>query len=73
VSVATVDPSNTENFLVAVSTFIVHHTDLEGRTQTLAVGRYIDIVNMSEEQARLAARDVVLDTRDLGIGLHVPI
>jgi methanesulfonate monooxygenase small subunit len=73
VSVATVDPSNTEDFLVVVSTFIVHHTDLEGRTQTLAVGRYIDIVNMSDEKILLAARDVVLDTRDLGIGLHVPL
>ena len=73
VTVATVEPSNTEDFLVVTSPFIVHHTDTEGQTQTLAVGRYIDIVNMSEEKIVLTARDVMLDTRDLGIGLHVPI
>ncbi len=73
VTVATVEPSNTEDFLVVTSPFAVHHTDIEGQTQTLAVGRYIDIVNMSEEKIVLAARDVILDTRDFGTGLHVPI
>lgn len=73
VTVATVDPSNTEDYLVVTSSFIVHHTDLEGQTQTLAVGRYLDIVNMSAENIVLTARDVMLDTRDLGIGLHVPL
>ena len=73
ITVATVDPSNTEGYLVVTSPFTVHHTDLEGQTQALAVGCYIDIVNMSEEKIVLTARDVTLDTRDLGIGLHVPI
>lgn len=73
VTVAKVEPSNVDGFLVVTSSFIVHHTTLEGQTQTLAVGRYIDVVNMTEEKILLTARDVVLDTRDLGIGLHVPI
>lgn len=73
VTVATVEPSNVDGFLVVTSPFIVHHTNLDGQTQTLAVGRYIDIVNMTDEKIVLAARDVMLDTRDLGIGLHVPI
>lgn len=73
VTVAKVEPSNVDGFLVVTSSFIVHHTNLEGQTQTLAVGRYIDVVNMTEEKILLTARDVVLDTRDLGIGLHVPI
>lgn len=73
VTIAKVEPSNVDGFLVVTSSFIVHHTNLEGQTQTLAVGRYIDVVNMIEEKILLAARDVVLDTRDLGTGLHVPI
>ncbi len=73
VTVATVEPSNTEDYLVVTSSFIAHHTSLEGQTQTLAVGRYLDIVNMSAEAIVLTARDVMLDTRDLGIGLHVPL
>lgn len=73
VTVVTVDPSKEEDFLVVTSSFIVHHTHLEGQTQTLAVGRYIDVINMSDEKILLTARDVMLDTRDLGIGLHVPI
>ncbi len=73
VTVVAVEPSNAEDFLVVTSSFIVHHTNLQGQTQTLAVGRYIDIVNMSDEKILLAARDTILDTRDLGAGLHVPI
>lgn len=73
VTVATVEPSNTEDYLVVTSSLIVHHTNLEGQTQTLAVGRYLDVVNMSAETIVLTARDVILDTRDLGIGLHVPL
>jgi methanesulfonate monooxygenase small subunit len=73
VNVATVEPSNTEDYLVVTSSLIVHHTNLEGQTQTLAVGRYLDVVNMSAETIVLTARDVILDTRDLGIGLHVPL
>ncbi|MFL2770171.1 MAG: aromatic-ring-hydroxylating dioxygenase subunit beta [Rhodospirillaceae bacterium] len=73
VTVATVEPSNVDGFLVVISPLTVHYTDLEGQTQTLAVGRYVDIVNMTGEKIVLAARDAMLDTRDLGIGLHVPI
>lgn len=73
VTIAKVDPSNVDGFLVVTSSFIVHHTNLEGQTQPFAVGRYIDVVNMIDEKILLTARDVVLDTRDLGTGLHVPI
>lgn len=73
VTVATVDPSNTEGYLVVNSSFIVHHTNTEGQTQTLAVGRYLDVVNMTAKTILLTARDVMLETRDFGIGLHVPL
>lgn len=73
VTVATVEPSTVDGFVVVTSSFIIHHTTLEGQTVTLAVGRYIDVVNMRDEKILLTARDVRLDTRDLGIGLHVPL
>ena len=73
VSTATIEArENTEAYGV-VSSLIVHHTDLDGRTQTLAVGRYKDTVAWVDGAILLSAREVALETRDLGIGLHVPL
>ena len=55
------------------STFQCIHTDLEGRSNLLAVGRYLDDVRATSGGLRLAARNTVLATRDLGVGSHVPI
>lgn len=57
----------------ASTSFAIYHTDLEGRTRIWAVGRYRDRIVPSPHGARLTAREVVLDTRDLGIGSHVPL
>lgn len=73
VSVYTVEPQGEGNGYNVVSSVIVHHTDLDGRTQTLAVGRYLDTVVFNNDQCLLSAREVALETRDLGIGLHVPL
>jgi 3-phenylpropionate/cinnamic acid dioxygenase small subunit len=54
------------------STLLVHTTDPHGVTKPLAVGRYEDTVIEENGVLRLAARDVRLDTRDIGIGSHVP-
>ena len=59
--------------LLATSVFSVFHTDFAGRTQVLAVGRYVDRWVLDEDAVRLRERDVHLDTRDLGIGSHVPL
>ena len=56
-----------------MSSLVVHHTDLDGRTQTLAVGRYNDAVVNLDGSFLLSNREVVLETRDLGIGLDVPL
>lgn len=54
------------------STLLIHTTDAHGLTKPLAVGRYEDSVIEQDGMWKLAARDVRLDTRDIGIGSHVP-
>jgi 3-phenylpropionate/cinnamic acid dioxygenase small subunit len=70
VSVATIE-SQASSWR-CTSVFSIFHTDFEGRTQILAVGRYQDQVTSDAGTMRLSERDVYLDTRDLGIGSHVP-
>ena len=72
-SVYTVEEYSEAGPYSVVSSVVVHHTDLGGRTQTLAVGRYLDTVVCIDGAYRLSAREVALETRDLGIGLHVPL
>jgi methanesulfonate monooxygenase small subunit len=59
--------------LHVTSVFAIYHTDLEGRTQALAVGRYLDRIVEHDGGLCLLARDVQLETRDLGIGSHAPL
>jgi len=65
--------------LLATTSFAIFHTDPDGRTRLWVVGRYRDRIVVGAAAApgtpglRLAAREAVLDTRDLGIGSHVPI
>lgn len=56
----------------AVSSFMLHYTNLDGETQLMAVGRYDDEI-VVKTKPLLASRKVVLQTRDLGPGIHVPI
>lgn len=56
-----------------VSTLAVYHTDVDGRSQVLAIGRYRDRIVKRDSTLLLADRTVVLETRDLGVGLHVPL
>jgi 3-phenylpropionate/cinnamic acid dioxygenase small subunit len=48
-------------------------TDVDGQSRVWAVGRYEDRVMRVDGQWRLAERVTRLQTRDLGIGTHVPI
>ncbi|NKB45314.1 MAG: methanesulfonate monooxygenase [Alphaproteobacteria bacterium] len=73
VSISTIETGASAQEFVVVSSVVVHHTDLGGRTQTLAVGRYNDTVIREGGAVLLATREVTLETRDLGIGLHVPL
>ena len=55
------------------SSFLVIDTNLEGQSQLFAAGLYEDRIETEGEAApRLLQRRVKLETRDLGIGSHVP-
>ncbi len=70
-TVYTQDPQ--PDALQVTSVVTIYHTDMEGRTETLAVGRYLDRVAEHDGEPRLLSRDVQLETRDLGIGSHAPL
>ena len=56
------------------STLQIFRTLLDGgATELFAVGRYLDTINLQEGTPRLLARHVKLDTRDLGMGTHLPL
>lgn len=55
------------------STVSIFATDLKGQSTLLAVGRYQDLVVSTAGQLQLMSRELQLDTRDLGIGAHVPL
>ena len=55
------------------STFLCIHTDMSGRSRMMAAGRYVDEVRNTAQGLRLLNRETQLETRDLGVGSHVPI
>ena len=55
------------------SSFIIIHTDLEGKSNIFCVGRYQDVLISKKSSVSLLSRHAHLETRDLGIGSHVPI
>lgn len=56
-----------------ISQLTVVHTDLEGESRLLLAGRYIDKIENGASGPLLASREVRLDTRVLGPGIHTPI
>jgi methanesulfonate monooxygenase subunit beta len=57
---------------LAISTFQCFHTDQDVRTLLLAVGRYDDRLS-ADAGPLLLSRTTRLETRDLGVGSHVPL
>jgi methanesulfonate monooxygenase small subunit len=56
-----------------VSALLVFRTAIDGgATALFAVGKVHDTVTLDGDAARLAKRVIRLDTRELGIGSHVP-
>lgn len=55
------------------SSLLVTTTDPEGRSRLFAVGMYIDEVDTGAGVPMLASRTVRLETRDLGVGSHIPL
>ena len=55
------------------SSLLVVHTDLEGVSKLFAVGKYLDRMEDMEDSPLISAREVRLETRQLGPGSHIPI
>lgn len=68
-----IDRQPTAGAVTAVSSLLVIHTTLEGRSNLFAAAHYHDRVLVNDNAPLLLERRVHLETRDLGIGLHVPI
>ena len=73
VSFIGIEPGKADGHVVATSKVIAIQTSPEGVSALFAVGRYIDVVEIAGERPRLLRRETRLDTRELGIGCHVPI
>jgi methanesulfonate monooxygenase small subunit len=73
VTVYTVDLDEAGGRAKVVSALQVFRTALDGGSTALyAVGKLHDEVRIAGGEARLAARSVRLETRELGIGSHIP-
>ena len=73
VSVYFVDRDESAGTAAVTSSFIVTHTDPDGRSQLFVAGTYYDVVDCAGDQCLLKKRKAHLETRDLGIGSHIPI
>lgn len=72
-TVYSVDIDESENVAHAVSALQVFRTDPDGGATTLyAVGKQYDTINLKDGEPKLLARTIQLQTRQLGIGHHVP-
>ena len=73
VSVYVIDRSEGVGIATVTSSFIVTNTDPEGRSSLFVAGTYFDEVDCRGPRCLLKARRAHLETRDLGIGSHIPI
>ena len=66
------DGENEKAFVV--TSVVVYKTALDGgATELFAVGKYFDEVYLAGREPLLSSRNVRLDTRELGIGSHMPL
>lgn len=73
VSFVAIEPGEADGQMVATSKVVAVRTSPEGVSELFAAGRYIDVVDIAGAALRLIRRETRLDTRELGIGSHVPI
>ena len=57
----------------ALTYVTIYYTTPEGATRVWAVGRYHDVIDVSGESPLIADRDMKLETREVGIGTHLPM
>ena len=62
-----------EDEATAITSVVIYRTALDGgSTELFAVGKYFDTVSLAGDGPLLKSRNVRLDTRELGIGSHMP-
>ncbi|AQV96605.1 methanesulfonate monooxygenase [Cupriavidus necator] len=72
-SIFTVEPAGREDHVKVMSALQVFRTEHQGGTTSLvAIGKYIDEIQLGSNGAVLVDREVRLDTRMLGKGYHIP-
>lgn len=72
-NVYTVEVDAAREQAAVVSALQIFRTDLDGGATALyAIGLYVDTVRLSAGGLKLLTRVVKLDTRQLGIGYHIP-
>jgi len=73
VTLYTIDMKDNDKEAEVVSGLQVFKTSLDGgSTELYAVGKMYDTVKLNGDSATLLSREIHLDTRELGIGHHVP-
>lgn len=73
-SVYTVEYDEAGKEASVITSLAVYRTQLDGgATGLFAVGKYFDTVGLEDEAPLLTSRNVRLDTRELGIGSHLPL
>jgi methanesulfonate monooxygenase subunit beta len=73
VTIYSVEHNQDANEADVISALQVFRTSLDGgATELYAVGKLYDKVKLNGESAVLVSRNVKLDTRQLGIGHHLP-
>ena len=82
ITVYQINPTNTANVYDVVSIFSLYRTELDGlnshlysgQTKLFAVGKYIDQIRVDSElfKAEFIDRNVVLETRQIDVGSHIP-
>src|SRR3954447_12735870 len=72
-SVYLVEHDEGETSASVVTSLVVYKTQLDGgATELFAVGKYFDTVGLESDLPLLPSRSVRLDTRQVGIGSHIP-
>lgn len=72
VTMARVRSADAQSVTVS-SAVAVYHTEINGVTQLYAIGTYKDRVRQAQGGLQLVGREVVLETRRLAFGSHVPV
>lgn len=60
-----------EDKVKALSSVLLIYTDPNGASKLFASGQYRDVLDISTGEPQLVNREVRLDTRELGAGLHI--